>query len=222
MRIALVASAFLAGMVLPAISAAQESVEDRMRDALRQAVGEMRTAQDQAAQAQADLAKSEAEKTALQAQLGAAVARLSIEPAKPVARSEETGALQARLRAAEAQAAGVQEQASRLQSGYQAATELARQREGERNAAAAGLEQEAAALEACKAGNGKLIGVAEEILHLYDSQSFRSLLLKSYEPVLGLARVKLENTVDSYDDKIRDLQYVPPPAGQEHPGRPSR
>ncbi len=219
MRASLIASAFLAAMVLPAVSAAQESVEDRMRDALRQSVTEMRAAQDQAAQAQADLARAQADKAALQAQLDAANTRLSAEPARPAARPEETAALQARLRAAEAQAAGVQLQASRLQSSYQGMAEMARQRESERDAAASGLKQTAAALEVCKAANTKLIAVAEEILHLYESQSFRSLLLKSYEPVLGLARVKLENTVASYDDKIRDLQYVPPPTAPQHPGR---
>ena len=221
MRRALISASCVVA-VLPALAAAQESVEDRMRDALRQAVSEMRAAQDQAAQAQADLAKSEAEKAALQAQLGAAVARLSTEPAKPAARPEEVGALQARLRAAEAQAAGVQQQAGRLQSSYQAAAELARQREGERNAATSELKQKAAALGVCEAANTRLIAVAEEILHLYETQRFRSLLLKSYEPVLGLARVKLENTVNDYDDKIRDQQYVPAPAGQEHTGRPPR
>ncbi len=219
MRAILISSVFLAPAILPAVSAAQEPVEDRMRDALRQAVTEMRAAQDQAAQAQADLARAQADKAALQAQLDAATARLSAEPARPAARPEETGALQARLRAAEAQAASVQGQASRLQSSYQNMAELARQKEGERKTAAAGLKQTVAALEACKAANTKLIDVAEEILHLYESQSFRSLLLKSYEPVLGLARVKLENTVDSYDDKIRDLQYVPQSATLQHPGR---
>ena len=218
MRVTLTAWALLAAMVLPAVSAAQDSVEDRMRDALRQAVTEMRAAQDQAAQAQADLAHAQADKAALQAQLDAAVAKLSAEPAKPAARPEETATLQARLRAAEAQAASVQQQASRLQSGYQEMAVMAREREGARNAAAAGLKQTAAALEACKAANTKLIGVAEDVLHLYESQSFRSLLLKSYEPLLGLARVKLENTVDAYDDKIRDLQYIPGQAAA-HPSR---
>ncbi len=219
MRAALIASAVLAALVLPALSAAQEPVEDRMRDALRQSVTEMRAAQDQAAQAQADLARAQADKSALQAQLDAANARLSAGSARPAGRQEETAALQARLRAAEAQASGLQQQASRLQSSYQGLAEMARQREGERDAAASGLKQAAAALEACKAANTRLIAVAEEILHLYESQSFRSLLLKSYEPVLGLAQVKLENTVQSYDDRIRDLQYVPPPVAPQHPGR---
>ena len=217
MRTALIASSLLAIVALPAVSAAQESVEDRMRDALRQSVTEMRAAQDQAAQAQSDLARAQADKAALQTQLDAANAKLSAAPAKPAALPAETASLQAQLRAAEAQAASLQAAGARLQSNYQSAAEQARQEKEESRAAAAGLKQTLAALEVCKAANTRLITVAEDILHLYESQSFRSLLLKSYEPVLGLAKVKLENTVDDYDDKIRDLQYVPPPARPERP-----
>ena len=74
----------------------------------------------------------------------------------------------------------------------------------------AGLRANTAALQTCKATNGKLIDVAEQILHLYQSQGFRSILLKSYEPVIGFERVKLENLVQDYDDKIHDQEYVLP------------
>ena len=75
-----------------------------------------------------------------------------------------------------------------------------------------GLQGQTKALEACKAENKQLTGVAEDILHLYQTQDFRSLLLRSYEPLIGTAKVRLENLVQGYDDKIRDQEYIPPPA----------
>ncbi len=190
---------------------AQQSTEDRMRDALRQAVTEMRAAQDQAAQAQADLSKAQSDKAALQSQLDAANAKLATAaPARPVAPPVDEAALQDRVRAAEAQTANYQQLSAKLQNSYQSAAEQARIKDDENRAATAQLAAKSKALEVAKSYNAKLIDVAEQILHLYETQSFRSLLLRSYEPVLGLARVKLENTVQDYDDKIQDQAYVAP------------
>jgi len=50
---------------------------------------------------------------------------------------------------------------------------------------------------------------------LYQSQSFRSLLLSSYEPVLGLKKVELENTIQDYEDKILEHKYRPGRPGAE-------
>lgn len=186
------------------VGSAQQAPEDRMRDALRQAVTEMRAAQDQAAQAQADLAKAQAEKAALQTQLDAALAR----PAAPAAPPPDTG-LQDRLRAAEAQSAQYQQLSARLQTSYQSATQQARVKDDETRAATAEVASRGAALELCKSTNTKLIDVAEQILHLYSTQSFRAVWLHSYEPLIGTARVKLENLVQDYDDKIQDQAYVP-------------
>ena len=204
-----IATLLLAASLLPATAAAQQTTEDRMRDALRQAVTEMRAAQDQSAQAQADLAKAQSDKAALQTQLDAANARLAEQTTRPIAKPADDSALQARLREAEAQAATLQQRAVQLQGSYQSAAQQARAKDDESRNATAALKSQTTALATCKSANGKLIDVAEQILHLYETQSFRSLLLKSYEPVLGQARVRLENTVQDYDDKIRDQEYVP-------------
>jgi len=70
---------------------------------------------------------------------------------------------------------------------------------------------------ACAAANQKLFAAAEDILHLYETQSFRGILLKSYEPILGLDKVKLENIIQGYDDKIYDQQVAPPEPGAPSP-----
>jgi len=195
----------LLGMILASHGAiAQESAEDRMRDALRQSVTEMRAAQDQAAQAQSDLQKAVADKSALQAQLDAANAKLAAAPAiKPA----DLDALKSQVQSALATNAGLQQQNAQLQARLSSITEASQTQAEQNRKTAASLKIAHATLEACKSANTKLIGVSEDVLHLYESQNFRSILIKSYEPVLGLAKVKLENIVQQYDDKIHDQEY---------------
>lgn len=194
---------------LPAL-ADEQANEDRLRDALRQSVTEMRAAQDQAAQAQADLAKANADKAAIQTQLDAANTKLAESAGKPVARPADSLALQNALRAAQAQGASLQQQNAKLQGSYQTVAEIARAKDSESRQAQAALTARGTALETCKTTNTKLIDVAEQILHLYQSQGFRSVLLRSYEPMVGMEKVKLENMVQDYDDKIHDQEYVAP------------
>ncbi len=200
------ASFCLLGMFLASHGAgAQESTEDRMRDALRQSVTQMRAAQDQAAQAQSDLQKAQADKAALQAQLDAANARLAAIPAiKPA----DLDALKGQLQAAMATSAGVQQQNARLQAQLTSLTEAGQTQAEQTRRTASALKAAQSTLEACKSANAKLIGVSEDVLHLYESQSFRSILTKSYEPLLGLAKVKLENIVQQYDDRIHDQEFL--------------
>jgi septal ring factor EnvC (AmiA/AmiB activator) len=196
--------AFAAVLLLARAAWAQESTEDRMRDALRQSVAEMRAAQDQAAQAQADLQKAQAEKAALQAQLDAANAKVA---AAPAIKPSDLEALKAQVQQAQQQGASLQQLNARLQANLDSTTAAAQAKDEQSRRAAQALKSSLATLDACKLANAKLIGVSEDVLHLYESQSFRSILLKSYEPVLGLAKVKLQNIVQDYDDKIHDQEY---------------
>ncbi len=195
----------LLGMLLSSHgSHAQESTEDRMRDALRQSVTQMRAAQDQAALAQSDLQKALADKAALQAQLDAAKARLAATPAiKPA----DLDALKSQLQAELQNSARLQQQNAQLQARVASLTEAGQTQAEQTRKTASLLKSAQSTLEACKSANAKLIGVSEDVLHLYESQSFRAILIKSYEPVLGLAKVKLENIVQQYDDKIHDQEY---------------
>jgi hypothetical protein len=197
---------FLLVLLCAPAADAQESTEDRMRDALRQSVMEMRAAQDQAAQAQADLQKAQAEKAALQAQLDAANAKLAGATAKPA----ELAAARARLQAMQEAGTALQRQNAQLQASLQASAAAIQSKDAQGSRLQAGLKSNTAALQACISSNTKLIDVSQQILHLYETQGFRSLLLKSYEPVLGLWKVKLENLVQDYDDKIHDQVYVEP------------
>ncbi len=197
-------------IALPAGPAgAQENTEERMRDALRQAVTEMRAAQDQAAQAQADAQKAQADRAVLQGQLDTANAKLADLQGRAI-KPADLAAMQGQAKALAAQAENLQQLNARLQAALQGATMTARAKDDESRQAEAGLKANTAALQICKTANTKLITVSEDVLHLYETQSFRNLLLRSYEPIIGTAKVRLENLVQTYDDKIHDQEYTPP------------
>jgi predicted nucleic acid-binding Zn-ribbon protein len=198
---------FMVIYVLASDAQAQESAEDRMRDALRQAVSEMRAAQDQAAQAQAQVQQLTADKAALQKQVDDLNAKVS---AAPAIKQSDLDALKSQLQAAQQAGQVLQQQNAQLQNNLSALNAAAQAKDEATRRAEAATKATSAALTACKTANGKLIDVSETILHLYESQSFRALLLKSYEPVLGLWKVKLENIVQDYDDKIHDQEYLAP------------
>lgn len=201
----------VAGLLLLAAQAlADETNEDRLRDALRQSVTQMRAAQDQAAQATSDLQKAQQDRAALQTQLDAANAKLAEQSGKPAAKPEELAGLQSALAASRQQTASYQQALGKFQSAYQAASQAAQAKTEEAAQTQAGLKADGQALQTCKTENTRLTDVAEQILHLYESQDFRGLLLRSYEPLIGSAKVKLENLVQDYDDKIRDQEYVAP------------
>jgi hypothetical protein len=103
--------------------------------------------------------------------------------------------VQAALAALQAQAAALAQTAQRVQA-----------------AGPSGPASPAEKLAACRAANGKLLKVGHDILHLYETESFRSLLLRSYEPMLGLYRIKLENIVQDHDDELREQELPPDPA----------
>ena len=187
-----------------------QSNEDRLRDALRQSVAQMRAAQDQAAQAQADLQKAQQDRAAVQAQLDAANAKLA--QAKPAAPPADLARLNDALAASKQQAAALRASLAKYQSAYQGLAAQAHAQDTQGQILSRGLKAQTKALDTCKAENQQLIGVAEDILHLYQTQDFRSLLIRSYEPLIGTAKVRLENLVQDYDDKIHNQEYIAEPA----------
>ncbi len=198
-------------LLFPALALADDqSPEDRLREALRQSVQEMRAAQDQAATAQSSLAQAQAELASTKQQLDAANAKLAAMQGKDAVKPGEIAALQAQLQAEAGQNRQLQSALLRIQGQATAAEQTAQARDAEMARTEAGLKSNLTALQTCKTANTKLIAVAEDILHLYESESFRGILLRSYEPVLGLAKVRLQNMVQDYDDKIRDQEYIPP------------
>jgi len=209
MRLSLTSLCAVAAMVTAGPARAQSN-EDRLRDALRQSVSQMRAAEDQAAQAQADLQKAQQDRAALQTQLDAATAKLA--QAKPAAPPADLERLNAALAASQQQTASLQAALAKYQTAYQGLATQAQAQDRQGQMLSHGLQGQTQALESCKAENRELMKVAGDILHLYQTQDFRSLLIRSYEPLIGTAKVRLENLVQDYDDKIHNQEYVAPRA----------
>ena len=54
----------------------------------------------------------------------------------------------------------------------------------------------------------KLVDATQQVLRLYETQRFGDLRLRSYEPVVGFARVKLKNMVQVYGDKVGNQEHI--------------
>ena len=93
------------------------------------------------------------------------------------------------------------------QAAYQEAADVARAKEGERRTLEGQVAQVSQTLSLCEAKNDKLLTVANDILDLYQSQDFISVWKGSYEPILGLRRVELQNIVQDYQDRILDQTF---------------
>jgi hypothetical protein len=202
MRIAFPLLALWLGCV-PAM--AQDTPEARLRDMLRRTTTELRAAQDSQALLQASLDQEKQKAATLQKQIEGLIAHPP-EAAKPSMSEAEI----ARLRAeAQTRVTAVEAGLKQWQDAYQKAADIARTKDAEGKIAIARAIESERQAGICTAANTKLVSVANDILHLYQTQGFRSLLLASYEPLLGLKKVELENTIQDYEDKILDQKYRP-------------
>ena len=197
--------------------------DERLREMLRRTTTELRALQDSQASLQASLEQAQHQRDQLQQQLDAITARLPELEAAAQARGaaeQELATLRQSAGALRSENGALQTGLQKWQTAYGEAAQVARGKEAERQDLARRLAAADSQLDTCKTANTRLIAVAQDILHLYQTRGFRALVLGSYEPVLGLRKVELENTVQDYEDKIRDQQYVPgtPPAADA--GRP--
>lgn len=199
----LVAFIVLASIALPVGPAgAQTSNEDRLRDALKRTLADFRALQDGQASLQAQLADATKQRDALQQLLDQARAELANAKAMPAAdpaalKAAHDEATQARL-----DAQGLRTALAKWEAAYKDAASAAQAKDAELKRSEEIRQAAAEKLGLCKQSNDRLIVVSREILHLYQTQGFRALVLGSYEPLLGLKRVELENLIQDYEDRI--------------------
>jgi len=208
MRTILIALLLLAATA-PAF--AQSEAENRLREALRRATTDLRGIQDGQARLQAEATQNKAERDQFEARVNELEAKLAEAVAAPTGPTPEQEAVVAQLRAANQGLSAENEQLrtalARWQGAYNEAAAVARQKEAERLGYAASLRAARGAIDAAEDKNTKLTAVANDILRLYENDDFRNLLRRSYEPVLGLWRVRLENTVQEQEDRIRAERF---------------
>ena len=189
--------------------AQDQTVEDKLREALRRSTVDLRALQDNQAQLQADRDAATKQRDALQQQLDAANAKLAATPAAPEAKpvdKDELKKLSDMLDAARRDIATLTASNAKWQAAYREAAALAQAKDAEARKLAGELKAERSVTAADLDANRKLAGVGNDILHLYRTQGFRRILLGSYEPLLGLQKVELDNIVQDYEDRIYNLR----------------
>jgi septal ring factor EnvC (AmiA/AmiB activator) len=210
---------FLIFLALTTLGHAAEEADPsvKLREQLRAVMLQLRTAQTETANAQAAQAIAEqkskdlAEKiTTLEKQNAAQVKK----NAEDKTASDETIAkLNNRLAEREKRLAEITANRDEWKAGYQKAAAVARTKEEERAKLAAEAVVNKRTIADLQAKNISLFNTASEILDRYENYALGK-ALGAREPFIGTTRVKIENQVQGYKDKILDQRIQAPAAKQ--------
>lgn len=219
--------AALLSLAPPPPAAAQEvsEVEARLRESLRGAMLQLRNVEAERARLEAELqvltTQSERQIKDLTARLEEAVKRANEE--KTVA-DQQLADSRGKLAEEHARVAAFAEALEKWKAAYFQITEIARAKEAERSR----LLDKSLRLEHTVADrerrNLELYHLGNEILDRYEKFALGRALL-AREPFTGLAKVRLEEQVQDYKDKISDGMIregdpVPLPSPDAEPGEP--
>ncbi len=195
------------GLHLPLAAAEAADPSLKLREQLRGVMLQLRSAQNDSANAQAAQAAAEAKAQELAAKLGeldkrqAALAKQA--NADKAAAETSSAALTAKLAERDARIAQYTAALDKWQAGYQTAAALARNTEDARAKLAAEIIIYKRSLADREAKNIALFNTANEILDHYQNYALGK-ALQAREPFIGTTRVKLENQVQGYQDQILD------------------
>jgi hypothetical protein len=206
------------GLLSVGAVAQEASTEDRLRDALRHVTADLRAAQDSQTTLQAALDQAQKQRDLLQQQVTQLNAQIAAQPAaQPTPQPDQQ--FRGVVETMKKQNAALQDGLAHWQAAYQQAATLAQTKDvqGRQSAATASTAQRT--LDVCETKNSKLLAVANDILHMYDTRKFRSLASGSWSSVLGFKKVELENIVQDNEDRILDQKYYP---GEQPAGPPAR
>jgi len=205
----------LAALVVTNSSRAAEAADptQKLREQLRSTLLLLRTAQNEAANSQASQAISDAKAKDLATKLAdlekrnASLAKQS--NADKAAATETIAKLNAQLADRDKSITEYKQALEKWKTGYQEAAGIARAKEDER----AKLASEAIVLKRTVADretkNIALFNVSNEILDRFENYATGK-AIAAREPFIGTTRVKVENLVQGYKDKILDNRIAAP------------
>ncbi len=202
-------TAILLGVTLSAFARAAEEPDPsiKLREQLRAVTLQLRTAQTESANAQAITAAAEQKSkdlagkiTELEKRNTALIKQNTTEQA---AATESIATLEKKAADREKNLALHKEALEKWKTGYEKATASASATEQERAKLAAELTATKLTLADRERKNIALFNTANEILDRYENYSLGK-ALGAREPFIGTTRVKVENLVQGYKDKILD------------------
>lgn len=194
-------------LLLPLHAAEAPDPGVKLREQLRTVMLQLRTAQTDAANAQAAQAVAVAKNNELAAQLK----KQEDSTAKIVKQGNtDKAAMQASITALESRLADrekriilLNETLDKWKVGYEKAAGIARTKEDERAKLAAEIIVKQRIIADRERKNIALFNTSNEILDRYEGFAFGK-ALAAREPFIGITRVKVENLVQGYKDKILD------------------
>ncbi len=217
----LVALSLLSSGPLQADDAPQATTESRLRDALRNTMQQLQDAQGQVATLQATQAQSDKDNADLKAKvdaLTAQIASLAKQSADDQAASDKTIAdLKSQNGELTAQIAKLNEALAAWEKDDKEYIQLAKDKEEARAHMAVQVVLLQRTVDDRETKNLALYNLGNEILTRYEKFSLGD-ALGAKEPFTGLARVKLQELVQDYKDKISDQRVSP---GQPPPALPA-
>jgi chromosome segregation ATPase len=193
MRKTLMLPALLAAVLFAATAAnAQETETDRLREALRQATLQARSAEDARNALQTKITKVESDNTALKGQLDKAKGKIrQWEKDYKQAVTDFNTRLEER-----------NQQLEKWKEAYTEAATVARSKDAERAKFEAEANTYKASTQTCSDRNKELVKVNEELLADYKAVTLGDALL-AQEPLTGIRRTQVQEKLEGYDERIQ-------------------
>lgn len=189
-------TAALALVISTAAHADQES--DRLREALRSATAQARTAEDQRAAVQAKLTAAEQERDRLRKQNEAYRAQVK----------EAEQAYRQAVKDFNERIAERDDSLEKWKAAYGEAASVARTKDAERTKFEGEATTWKASAKACEAKNVRLVKIADDVVKQYERMDPLEKVL-DHDPVFGLKRVEHQNAAQDFRDKIIEQKAKP-------------
>lgn len=197
----------LAFLILPTLAHAQADPDAKLREALRSTAIQLRTAQTDLANAQATAAAADQKNKDLTKQLAEANDRLIAQTKRSsedkTAADKTIAGLNNKLADRDKRIAEFSDANEKWKTAYQQAAAHAQSKDAEQTKLAAEAVVLRRTIADRETKNIALFNTAREILERYENHALgKSILAK--EPFTGNSRVKIENLVQGYNDRILD------------------
>jgi hypothetical protein len=196
----------------PANAADQANPETRLRELLRTTLLQLRAAENDKAALQAAQAESAAKVKELTEQVEALTKQSA---ADKDAANKAIADLKAKVTDQDTELSQLKDALEKWKEGYAKAADIANTKEAERAKLASQVILLNRTVADRETKNAELFRIGNEILKRYERFGLGDALL-AREPFVGIAKVKLENQVQGYQDKLLDQRIKPgqPPSGK--------
>jgi len=208
-------NSFLLLVALTGVSHAAEAADptQKLREQLRGVMLQLRTAQTDAANGQAAAAVAEQKNKDLTSKIAESdkrnAALVKQSSADKAASEESIAMLNGKLADRDKRITQYTEALEKWKDGYQKAADLARAKEDERSKLAAEIVVHQRTIADRETKNISLFNTAVEVLDRFENYSLGK-ALAAREPFISTTRVKVENLVQGYKDRILDNRISAP------------